>query len=173
MIIGMSVFFPIVSILAMRASGLIKNLRLSEAKDRIGPMIASIIFYIWLFLNYRRFDTGPEIFEANILGATMALCFSFFINNFSKISLHAVGAGGLLGTIGVFRVVFGNDVYKILFGAYELHISPDIFLAVIVIITGMIGTSRLYLKTHKPADIYGGYLLGFVSQLMAYILIKI
>lgn len=131
-------------------------------------MIAAIIFYVWLFLNYRQFNVGPEIYEANILGATIALCFSFFINNFSKISLHAVGVGGLVGAVAVFRVVFSKTSYIIPYGNYEIQISPNIFLAFIILIAGLVGTARLFLRAHRATDIYGGYLVGFICQIAAF-----
>lgn len=173
MVAGMSIFFPLISIFAMRASGLLSTIKLSESKERIGPLITTIIFYLWLFLNYRQFDLGPEIFEANILGALISLFLAFFINNFSKISLHAVGIGGLLGAVILFRFAISTSIYKIPFGDYELQLSPNIFLLIIVVISGLVCTSRLFLRTHKPADVYGGCLVGFVSQLFAYRLIEI
>ena len=168
MIIGMSIFFPTVSLLALRASGLVSSIRLEDPKQRIGPMIASIIFYVWLFLNYRQFDVGPKIYEANILGATMALCASFFVNNFSKISLHSVGVGGLVGAAALFRVVFTKAYYILPYGDLEIQISPNIFLSVIIVIAGLVGTVRLFLRAHRPQDVYGGFLIGFVCQLAAF-----
>ena len=168
LVAGMSIFFPMVSIIALRASGLIRSFSLEDQKDRIGPLIASIVFYIWLFLNYRQFDIGPAIFESTILGAVIAMSLAFFINNFSKISLHSVGAGGLLGAVSLYRISMSVGSYKIHLGDQVLLFSPNLFLIVVVLIVGIIGTSRLYLKAHRPSDIYGGYIVGFLSQLVAY-----
>jgi len=168
LVAGMSIFFPLVSTLALRASGLISSLNLKNHQERIGPMIASMVFYVWLYLNYRQFDVGPSIFEAVILGAIISISTSFFINNFSKISLHAVGAGGLLGAIGIFRFTIPIKYYQLPIGDHILQFSPNLFLAMVVVIVGMIGTSRLLLGAHRPEDVYGGYLVGIISQIVAY-----
>lgn len=168
LVFGMSVFFPLVSTLALRASGLIKSIRFQNAQDRIGPMIATIIFFVWLFLNYRQFNVGPEEYSATILGSTIALSASFLINNFSKISLHSVGMGGLVGAIGVYRVTIPSQSYDLSFGDMVLQISPNIFLGVAIILAGLVGSSRLFLGEHRPSDVYGGYLIGFIAQVVAY-----
>ena len=167
MVVGLSVFFPLVSVLAMRASGLLPNVKLPDAKHRIGPLITTIIFYLWLFLNYRQFDLGPSIYESNILGAIISLFLAFFINNFSKISLHSVGMGGLIGSALMFRIILDSTTYTFLLGGVEAHFSQNIFLIIIIVISGLVGTSRLFLRVHRPADVYGGYLIGFISQLLA------
>jgi membrane-associated phospholipid phosphatase len=173
MVFGMSVFFPLISVLAMKLSGLLKTITLYEPEERIGPLIAAIVFYIWLLLNYRQFELGPDIFEANILGATLSLCLAFIINNFSKISLHAIGAGGLLGAAVLIRGTVHEEYYRISLGQSEIILSQNIYLIIIIIMAGLIGTSRLFLRAHKPSDVYGGYLVGFITQLLAYRIIAI
>lgn len=173
LVFGMSVFFPLISVLAMRLSGLVPNFHLENSQERIGPMIATIIFYVWLFLNYRQFDKGPEIFEANILGATIALGVAFVINNFSKISLHATGVGGLVGAAIIFRFVIDRWSYDIQLGGNTLALSPNTFLCGVIVLAGVVGTARLYLKAHRPQDIYGGYMVGFMAQVLAYRLIDL
>lgn len=168
LVFGMSVFFPIISVLAMRAAGLMKSIYMEDKQDRIGPMIACITFYVWLFLNYKQFGVGPAIFIATSLGATISLALSFFINNFSKISLHSVGAGGLIGAMVIYRVAVPTSVYLLHIGDHTLSISPNIVLALILVIGGMIGTSRLILGAHRVEDVYGGYIVGILSQVAAY-----
>lgn len=170
LVFGLSVFFPLISTFALRAAGLIKSIRLEDSKERIGPMIATIIFYVWLFLNYKQFGIGPDIFIATILGATIALSIAFLINNFSKISLHCVGAGGLVGAIGTYRMAIPELAYSISFGQNTLEYSPNILLALIIIIAGLIGSARLYLNVHKEKDVYGGYIIGFTAQIVAYMI---
>ena len=89
---------------------------------------------------------------------------AFFINNFSKISLHATGMGGLLlaGTIyllashGESHLYIGNWV-----------INNILTIAVLFIITGAVLTARLYLKSHNNIDVIGGLLVGILGQIIA------
>ncbi len=168
LVFGMSVFFPLVSTFALRAAGLIKSVHLEEKQDRIGPMIATIIFYVWLFLNYRSFNIGPNIFDATILGATIALSICFLINNFSKISMHGAGMGGLVGAFGIFRMTIPQMTYDFPIDNFILSISPNLFLALAIILAGVVGSARLELGSHRPQDVYGGFIIGLTTQIMAY-----
>jgi membrane-associated phospholipid phosphatase len=164
----MSVFFPLVSTLSLRAAGLISSIRLEDKKDRIGPLISTIIFYVWLFLNYRQFGIGPEVFNSTILGAAIAISLSFLINNFSKISLHCIGMGGFVGAIGLYRLTIPEMSYKLELGNNMLELSPNLLLGFIIILAGLVGSARLYLKAHRSQDVFGGYLVGFLSQIVAF-----
>ena len=39
---------------------------------------------------------------------------------------------------------------------------------IIILLAGAVGTSRLYLKAHKENEIYGGYIVGILAQLIAF-----
>ena len=168
LVFGMSVFFPLVSTLSLRAAGLISSIRLEDKKDRIGPLISTILFYVWLFLNYTPFGIGPEVFNSTILGATIAISLSFLINNFSKISLHCIGMGGFVGAIGLYRLTIPEMSYKLELGNNMLELSPNLLLGFIIILAGLVGSARLYLKAHRSQDVFGGYLVGFLSQIVAF-----
>ena len=43
----------------------------------------------------------------------------------------------------------------------------EYMLIIAVVACGLVGSSRLMLKAHEPADIYGGYFIGFLSQFVA------
>jgi membrane-associated phospholipid phosphatase len=40
-------------------------------------------------------------------------------------------------------------------------------MAIAIIIAGLVGSSSLILRAHEPADIYGGYVVGFLAQFVA------
>ena len=67
--------------------------------------------------------------------------------------MHAIGMGGWLG---IFLIIFHQNTM--------LMTWP---LASVLVLTGLVCTSRLILSNHEPADVYGGLLLGIVSQLVA------
>ena len=141
---------------------------MEDKQERIGPMIATIIFYVWLYMNYQSFGVGPDIFRATILGSLLALALAFLINNFSKISLHTVGMGGLIGAVTIYRFVIPRESYDLYFGSSYLAFSPNWLLALTIVLAGMVGSSRLILDAHKGEDVYGGYLIGFIAQIIAY-----
>jgi len=163
----LSIGLPMISIIMMRFVGFINSLEMSEKSERIGPLIATSIFYLWLFVNLKRVDIIPPIFQSLALGSVIALFLAFFINNFSKISLHAIGVGGLLSGLIIIRKFWAYDSFKIDLFDRQLNIGIDILLIAVVLACGLVLFSRLYLKAHTREEVYGGFILGFLTQIIA------
>jgi len=163
-----SVVIPGIAILLLYGTGLIKSIELKDKSERIGPLIITSVAYLWLFLNIRTHTAIPAVFSSFVLGAIIAIFISFFINNFSKISLHAVGLGGLFFALLNLVLTYGRQISTI-------QITQDLFfsihnvltIAIISILIGAVLTSRLYLKAHNIQDVFGGFLVGIVSQIIA------
>ncbi|MBT8233114.1 MAG: hypothetical protein HKO66_15625 [Saprospiraceae bacterium] len=163
-----SVVIPAIAILLLYGTGLIQSLQLKDKSERIGPLIITSISYLWLFLNIRTHNAIPGLFSSFVLGAIIAIFLAFFINNFSKISLHGVGLGGMFFAILNLILSYGRPMTS-------LQLSTDLtitfhnilFLSMIVIIIGIVLSSRIYLKAHTIQDVFGGFLVGFVSQIVA------
>ncbi len=159
---------PSISVLLMKALKLIPSLELRNAEDRIGPFIVTAVFYLSTFYLMYRSPNIPVAFKACFLGAVIGLFIAFFITLFSKISLHAVGMGGLLGMIivTIFRANLATFlIYAGSFGMIEISLFS--LLAVTILLSGIVGTSRLLLDAHEPKDLYGGFLVGLATQFIA------
>ncbi len=159
---------PVVTVLMMKGLGFIKSLSMKDPKERIGPMIASIICYVWYYVNMKNNANIPSSFLVLTLGGCIALAIAFFINNFSKISLHTTGAGAFLTGVVILISARTTEVIGIVLfdSLWQLH--PMIFVISALIIAGLVGTIRFLLEAHRPVDIYGGYLVGLISLLIAY-----
>ena len=68
--------------------------------------------------------------------------------------MHAIGLGGWLG---VFIIM-----------AYHNSMLMTWPLCLVLLITGLTVSSRLYLKSHNPFDIYTGLFIGVLTQIVAY-----
>jgi len=162
------VLIPAVTIFTMYGIGLISSLKLEDKTERIGPLMVTVVAYLWAFLNFRTNGAIPSTFSAFILGATISLGIGFFINNFHKISLHAIGMGGLF--IAVSNVIVSNgrsfSHFK-LFNNLNLTVHNLFLMALIIIAVGAVLSSRLYLKAHTIKDVFGGLLVGMLGQIIA------
>lgn len=163
----LSIGLPLISIIMLRFVGFIDSLEMNEKSERIGPLIATSIFYLWLFVNLKRVDIIPPIYQSLVLGSVIALFVAFFINNFSKISLHAIGVGGLLSGLMVIRKFWAYNVFKLDIFGNQLIVGIDILLIAVVLACGLVLYSRLYLKSHNREEVYGGFILGFLTQIIA------
>ncbi|MGA0257084.1 MAG: phosphatase PAP2 family protein [Saprospiraceae bacterium] len=164
-----SVAIPMVAILLMYSTGLVKSLEMKERTDRIGPLMCTSIAYLWLFLNIRTHNAMPAVFSAFVLGAIIALFVAFFINNFSKISLHAVALGGFFFAFLHLVYSYGRPYTSLLLSDNMiLSVHNLLMLAILTIVIGAVLSSRLYLKAHRPEDVFGGFIVGLISQLAAF-----
>lgn len=165
-----AVIIPGIAILLMYGIGLINSLALRERSERIGPLMITTVAYLWLFLNIRTHNAIPGLFSAFILGALISLIIAFFINNFQKISLHAVGMGGFLIAILNILITNGRAYTSIhISDNYTLTIHAIVFIVSIIILLGAVLSSRLYLKAHTLQDVMGGVMVGVVGQFLALI----
>jgi hypothetical protein len=162
-----TLIIPAFAILIMKFLGLIKTFEMQDKSDRTGPYIIAGIFYLWLFRNFLDNTNVPLAFTSFLLGATIALFLAFIINIFTKISAHTVGMGGLLGMVLITMFQFSYDTFNLnlWFGTIQMNMTT--VLMIVILIAGMVGSARLILKAHIPSDLYGGYLIGFASQIFA------
>lgn len=162
-----TIIFPLVSVAMLKLLGFIQTVHMHDRMERVGPMIITGIFYIWLYLNIKNNDLVPDAFTYFVLGCTIALFLAFFINIFSKVSLHAVGVGGLVAAVAVMYASFSYTTFSIA----SLTIAMRLVVLLAVIIAGLVCTARLLLGAHKPEDVYGGLTIGIASQLLAYAIV--
>jgi len=153
----------------MKLVGFVDSIEVKERKERVMPLVITGVFYLWLYVNIRQNSTVPSAFSIFVLGATIALFVAFFINNFTKISLHTVGMGGLVAMIFFILSYFSYDVFYFAVGPLGSYsISVDLIFFLSIIVAGLVGSSRLHLNAHRKQDVYMGYLVGFLAQVFAF-----
>ncbi len=153
----------------MRGLKLFSSVQMESSKDRIAPLITTSIFYIWFYVNVSKNELFPTSLAMISLGGAIAVCLAFFINNFSKISLHAIGAAGLMTGLGILIFTTANpyiDIYLPYFGGFSIS-SIFVFICAILML-GLSISSRLLLEAHNYQDSLGGLFVGIFSQLMAF-----
>ena len=163
-----TVLIPGLSVVMMKALGLVQTLELEDKTDRIGPYIITGIFYLWMVVNFRNNPNIPDLFASFMLGATIALFLAFFINLFSKISAHTVGMGGLVAMIAILLSIYSySDIHLYLGDLGTVDISLTFIFLVAIFLAGLVGTARLWLGAHDMQDLVGGYMVGIAGQLIA------
>lgn len=168
-VFALSVGFPLLVIVLFKMLGMINSFEMEDPMERIGPLIATGIFYLWLYINIYKNPVFPQAFSVFVLGSTIGLFMAFFINNFSKISLHGVGMGGLVTAVFMIRFFYSYNSFILdLGGMGVFHVHVNLLLYLVLIIAGLVGSSRLFLGAHNKMDLYGGFLVGFISQIIAY-----
>ncbi len=167
--LALTVMFPLLGISLMRMQGLISSLQMKTKKERIGPLIVIAIFYLWLYVNIRKNTLVPDMITFFVLGSVISIFLGLFINSFSKISLHCMGAGGFLAGFLYIYQTFVFPTFDVHLPQWDvvLRISNDLILLITLIVTGLVGTARLLLNAHQKDEIYDGYVVGILSQMIA------
>jgi hypothetical protein len=161
-------FLPGVGALLMRGLGFVKSLQMDTTQERIGPYILTGVFYLWLVKNLWSVGGAvPRLFLVFVLGATLSLFVCFFINIFTKISAHAAGMGGMVVMLLLMAFCWEGAGFAANLGAFRMNWA--LLLALGVLLAGAVGTSRLVLQAHTPADLYRGYVAGAVSVVLAWV----
>ena len=168
LMIFLSTFFiPIVAVVMMKFLGLISSFEMRDRHERIGPYIITGVLYLWIFRNVLENPNIPYPYKVFVLGATIGLFVAFFINLFSKISMHAVGMGGLVGMLILTVSFYSYPSFIIPLGAFSFEMKTYSLLMIFIILSGLVGTSRLFLDAHEINDLYGGFFVGVGTQFLA------
>jgi len=140
---------PIITIFGLRLSGTLKSLYMETIQDRVIPFsITSIYYLLTSYFLYDKSELDPILWKS--LGIiTFAILVLTFVTFFWKMSAHMTGMGGLMAVVLVLGFKF--PTFKVL---YPLLSS--------IMLTGVVGTSRLYLTAHRPIEIYVGLIFGFI-----------
>ncbi len=149
-----TLIFPLITALLLKGLGFIKSIYMYDQKDRIIPLIATMVFYFWAYHVFSNINP-PFILKVLLLGTFWGVIVLFMLNIFFKISMHTMAAGGVLGLMIVLLISSPVSMAIPFFGT--------------IIIAGLIGTARLLLGAHKPGEIWAGYIFGVIVQLAAYV----
>jgi hypothetical protein len=131
--------------------GIVKSLAMESNKERVMPLAFTLIPYI-LSVYFLIKLPIPFVIAAFMLGASLVVASCLIISYWWKISIHLVGIGGLVGFIIAFSVRLYTDVLP--------------YLLVTIIIAGFLASARLFTKSHKPSQVYSGFILGFLIMLL-------
>jgi hypothetical protein len=140
---------PVVISYILVKRGWIKSLEMQKREERMIPFVSNLLLMlIASFMIYKL--RLPRVFFLLTLGAAAAIALGVIVNIKWKISIHMIGIGALVGTF------FGLSTFLLV----DLRIAIIFFL----LIAGLLGTARLSLGSHKPSQIYTGFLLGFFCE---------
>ena len=128
-------------------------IELGKKERRVVPYLLSILSYYGCFYVMRRFNI-PHFMSNILMAALMIQILCAIINVWWKISTHTAAIGGVTGALLAFAAIFG--------------FNPLGWLCLVIIMAGMVGTSRMILRQHTLRQVCYGFLLGAV---VAYVVI--
>ena len=152
MVALMTIAFPLTSTLLLMRAGLVSSLYMHKRRERIAPYSMTLLYYgmsVYLLSKSALHPAGL----AMLIGAFIALGLTTLVTLRWKISAHMVGIGGSLGALLALNTLHSLDL-----------LFP---IAALTLLAGALGTARLLVSDHTPAQVYCGFLLGMGSVLAA------
>ena len=142
-------FFPIVTVLLLKALKFIQSVYLSTQKDRIIPLVICGIWYFWVWYVWRNLDDYPREIVVFAMATFLGSSIGLMMNIYMKVSLHAISVGVVLG----FMFWLG----------FSQNINAGIYISATLLVAGIVCSSRLIISDHSPKEIYGGLLAGMIA----------
>jgi len=147
LIIAMStIAFPGLNILLLKWYGVVSSLSMPIRKERSAPFISTLFFFGLGYYLLRKGNLPVPLYSI-YLGCCLVLLVLILINFRWKISIHAAGIAGVVGsTIGLFQIHDFSNFWLV---------------AILIAIAGLTLSSRLILSAHTPTEVYAGAVVGF------------
>lgn len=144
---------PSLVVLLLRGLGFSKSIYLRTRKERIVPYIACTVFFFWTFYVFKNLPEMPEISIDLALGMFLSACVAVIMNNFFKVSMHAIAAGGGVGLM--INMIYHAAAYS----AWPVIIT--------LLLAAFICSARKIASDHSWFEIISGFFAGLVLQLIA------
>ncbi|MGE5395736.1 MAG: hypothetical protein ACM3P1_13420 [Candidatus Saccharibacteria bacterium] len=123
------------------------KLREWKSSDRILPLLLSAIFYYLGYVMLERMPLFP-VFNLFLIAAVLVQIALIIASVKWNVSVHTAAIGALIG--GFIAI------------SSRLHENPLLVLSLLVLIAGVVATSRLILQKNNNAEVYSGFLIGFL-----------
>lgn len=126
-------------------------IELGHKERRMVPYVISILCYFCCV--YLMDSLHIPHFMGSIVGCALIIqIVCSIINVWWKISTHMAAIGGFAGALSTFALFFG--------------FNPVWWLCLMLILAGILGTSRMILRQHSLSQVVGGFLVGFVCAVI-------
>ncbi len=152
-IFGTTFILPAITLLILKKFKVIESITMEKRSDRFIPLFVMIVF---LYATSRFFNGIHALALYNFyLICNLMLCVVvFWINLFWKISMHGIGWGAFVATLLIMSTMS------------SLLYLPYFILS--IILSGIVGYARLYLKSHTESQVYVGFIVGFIVVQVLY-----
>ena len=129
-------------------------IELGSRERRVVPYVISILCY-YCCLHVMEQIHIPYFMRSIVVVALLIQIICALINVWWKISTHMAGIGGVAGALFVFSEIF--------------RFNPLWWMCFVLIIAGVLGSSRMILRQHTLAQVVGGFFIGVVCAIIGII----
>ena len=132
----------------MKSKKMISDWLIYERAERMVPVFTSAVFYALTVYIIWRFNI-PSFLKTYFIAAAVLSFFFFFVSLWFKVSIHSFCMGALVALVYVLSI--------------KAKAPMAGYLIVTILLTGMVVSSRLWLKAHTVPEVVVGLLIGLIG----------
>ena len=129
-------------------------IELGHRERRMVPYVISILCYFFCIYVMDMLHI-PHFMQTILIAALLIQIICALINVWWKISTHTAAIGGVAGALFVFGELFG--------------FNPVWWLCLVLVLAGILGTSRMILRQHSLLQVVAGFLVGLTCSVIGLI----
>jgi len=151
---------PLFILLMLKRFKLISNLSMDKKEERKIPVLITIVLFAYNYYILNRLPL-PDLYYSFLLASIFSVSICLIITMYWKISMHMAGLGGVVGAMIITSVLWQLDL--------------RLLIAMLLLVAGITGSARLTLHAHTPEQVYTGFFVGLLPQIIApflYILLR-
>lgn len=149
----LTIIAPGIMFLAFFKLGWVSDLNLTVRKERTLPTFIVLVLFLVFYYLVRNSEGISMTLVSILFGSTLGVLIANLVTFFWKISIHALGISGVVGSLFALFMAT-NEPFPLTF---------YVFIGIAI----SVGVSRLVLKRHTPMQVVMGTLLGFFSPYLA------
>jgi hypothetical protein len=146
-----TILFPLLVTVLIYKLGFAKNILLNTTQERLGPLMATTLFYFWNFYVFHKLHDAPMLLKGFLLGTFFTVSALFCLSIFVKVSMHMAAWAGVT-TLALLAALSTS---------LPIHSFWAIGAAGISL---MVAWARLAGKHHTTAELVLGTIVGGLAQ---------
>ena len=147
MVVSFTVLLPMLGIYMLRKVNKWQKNALDYKENRILPYGMTILCYTTCLLTMHNMHL-PHYMMGIIISILICMILCTIINLKWKISTHMASCGLLIGGLVTFSNIF--------------FFNPAIWLSIFILISGLVGTSRIIVRKHTLGEVAVGFFAGLL-----------
>ncbi len=146
-----NLIIPLILIVYFRFRNIISGWTIGSRSERVVPLITISLFYVFTVYLIYKFHIPFFIKSFIICSAVLAVAVTI-INFWFKISVHSAGAGAMTALVMILSI--------------KMQIPLTWLMIIVILVSGLVMSSRLWLKAHTPTEVWTGFFLGLIGSLL-------
>ena len=154
LVFGITYIIPVLALIILKSLGLIRSFQVTTIRERRMPVLLMTLLFYLLGNTLGQFTTFKDL-ALLFYGTSFSLLCSYLLFALDlKSSLHLLSMGSALG------------FFLAVMNIYALSLLPVVM--VMILLTGLVASSRLYLNAHTPKELVSGFSVGFLGQVLIF-----